>query len=296
VERGRRGDRAGVPRQPSGRGAPLAALLALLLAAGACAREARSDRPVVAVSMLPLGWLVERIAGDLVQVEVMIPPGASEVSFEPALPQLQAASRASLYVKLGHPAFEFEAAWLDDLLASRAELPVVDACAGLPLRPDDPHVWTSPRAMAGMARNVATALERILPEHAAALHERLRMLLADIDALDAELRAAFADRHGARFVVLHPAWGYLAADYGLEQIALEREGKEPGVRELAERVAQARADRIRVVFVQPQLDARSASALAAEIGADVESLDPLAADWAANLRHVARPLHDASAP
>jgi zinc transport system substrate-binding protein len=250
----------------------------------------------VAVSVLPLAWLVERLAGDRVRVEVMIPPGASEVSYEPALPQLEAAARASLYVKLGHPAFEFEAAWLDDLLTGRAGLPVVDACAGVPLRAEDPHVWTSPRAMAVMARNVATGLEAILPDQGPALRANLAGLLDEIDAVDNDLRAILADRRGARFLVLHPAWGHLAADYGLEQIAVEREGKEPGVRELAELAERARADGIRVVFVQPQLELRSASALAAEIGAEVESLDPLARDWPGNLRHVARRIHAGAAP
>jgi zinc transport system substrate-binding protein len=271
-------------------------LLVLPPGAPACSRETPAGPPVVAVSVLPLAWLVERVAGDRVRVEVMIPPGASEVSFEPTLAQLEAAANASLYVKLGHPAFEFEEAWLDDLLAGRADLPVVDACTGLPLHATDPHVWTSPRAMAGMARNVAAGLERILPEQAPALRANLAALLVEIDALDAEIRGILADRRGARFLVLHPAWGYLAEDYGLEQIALEREGKEPGVRELAELVARARADGMRVVFVQPQLDLRSASALAAEIGAGIESLDPLAHDWPANLRHVARRLHEGSAP
>jgi zinc transport system substrate-binding protein len=301
MRRGRRSDEAGAPRPrrsaaPAPRAAALAALLALLPGALACARERPVGPPLVAVSVLPLAWLVERIAEDRVRVEVMIPPGASEVSYEPALAQLEAVAHASLYVKLGHPAFEFEEAWLDDLLGGRAGLPVLDACAGLPVRDADPHVWTSPRAMAGMAQNVATGLETILPGERAALRANLATLRAEIDALDAEIRGILADRRGARFLVLHPAWGYLAADYDLEQIALQREGKEPGVRELAELVARARADGIRVIFVQPQLDARSATALAAEIGAEIESLDPLAGDWPGNLRHVARRLHEGSAP
>jgi zinc transport system substrate-binding protein len=271
-------------------------LLASLLLGGACAREAPPGPPTVAVSVLPLAWLVERIAGDRVQVEVMIPPGASEVSYEPALPQLEAAARASLYVKLGHPAFEFEEAWLDDLLTGRAGLPVVDACAGLPLHADDPHVWTSPRSMAAMARNVAAGLEVMLPDQVPALRANLAEVLSEIEALDAELRGILAERRGMRFLVLHPAWGYLAADYGLEQVALERQGKEPGVRELAELAERARAAGIRVVFVQPQLDLRSASALAAEIGAEVESLDPLARDWPGNLRQVARRIHAGAVP
>jgi zinc transport system substrate-binding protein len=299
VRLGRRSEQADGSRRHGRRRhrlAALSALLALLPAAPACPRATPAGPPVVAVSVLPLAWLVERIAGDRVRVEVMIPPGASEVSFEPALAQLEAATRASLYVKLGHPAFEFEEAWLDDLLAGRSDLPVVDACAGLPLLDADPHVWTSPRSMAGMAPNVAAGLERILPDQGPALRANLAALLAEIDALDGELRGILADRRGARFLVLHPAWGYLAKDYGLEQIALEREGKEPGVRELAALVARARSDGMRVVFVQPQLDLRSASALAAEIGAAIESIDPLAADWPANLRHVAHRLHEGSAP
>ena len=97
-------------------------------------------------------------------------------------------------------------------------------------------------------------------------------------------------------MVHHPAWGYFAQEYGLEQVAIEHEGKEPDVRQLAELIQRARRDGVQVVFAQPQFDPASAELVAAEIGARVELLDPLAYDWATNLRHVARRIAEGAIP
>jgi zinc transport system substrate-binding protein len=96
--------------------------------------------------------------------------------------------------------------------------------------------------------------------------------------------------------VFHPAWGYLAAGLGLEQVAVEQEGKEPSPAELAALVDRARADRVRVVFVQPQGSPDAALVFAREVGARVEVIDPLARDWPDNLRRVAEALAGALRP
>jgi len=112
-------------------------------------------------------------------------------------------------------------------------------------------------------------------------------LLASIDALDADVRRILAPAAGKRFYVFHPAWGYLARDYGLVQISIEHGAKEPGAAELAQLMRDARADGAEVVFVQPEFSSRSAQVVADEIGAKLVSLDPLALDWPGAIRHAA---------
>ena len=157
------------------RNAPCLAILALaVVALGGCPTAPDSDpRPLVVVSVEPQRYAVDRIAGDRVRVAVLIPPGASPVTHEPGVAQLKALEQAALFVKVGHPGFPFEAAWLDALLAGAPELPVVDGSAGVASRSGDPHVWLAPRQMEQLAIALEAALERILPDQRAALAANL---------------------------------------------------------------------------------------------------------------------------
>jgi len=262
--------------------------LALPLGAGCRAAKDAPARPVVAVSVIAQRWLVERLAGDQVEVVVMIPPGARPDGYEPELAQLRALARASLYLKVGHPHFAFEEAWTDRLLAERPDLLVVDSAQGAPALEHDPHLWVSPRRMAAVVGPLADALARVAPDGAARIREREPALRAEIAETDAKLREILAPARGRSFVVLHPAWGQLAEDYGLIQISIQHENKEPDAHHLAGLVARARALGVGVVFTQPQFDDNAARVVADAIGARVEHLDPLAPDWADNLEHVAR--------
>ncbi len=275
---------------PLGRGwlAVTAFVLAALLA---CSAES-VRRPAVVVSVLPQAWLVERLAGDLVTVEVMIPPGASHATYEPTMAQMRAVSRAGLYVKVGHPAFPFERAWLDRLLRENSVLLVVDASANIPQHPGDPHIWTSPDAMRQMASTVGNALADLLPDRRDELERNRTALIEEIATLDQELRRTLAGAEGRSFLVFHPAWGYFAEHYGLRQVAIEERGKEPGPLRLARLIEWARQEKVRAVLVQPQFSHMSAELIAREIGAELVTVDPLSRDWPASLRGAARAIAD----
>jgi len=268
------------------------AVLGAVAGTEACT-ESSDGRPVVVTSVLPQQYVVDRLAEDLVRTEVMIPPGASPTTYEPGIAQVRQLDRATLYIKVGHPAFPFEAAWLDKLLAEAAKVTVVDGSAGIGIREGDPHYWLAPRHFESMAIHVADELEAVLPGmHRPAMRRRLASLRAEVEALDDEIRTLLSDIERRTFVVFHPAWGYFAEAYGLEQIAVEHEHKEPGPHQLAAFLRRARVDEVRVVFVQPQFARDSAEVLARELGARVEVLDPLAYDWPANLRRAGRALAD----
>ena len=247
-----------------------------------------SAKPLVVVSVLPQAFIVERVARGRVGIEVMIPPGASPAAYEPTIDKLAAMDRAALYVKVGHPDFPFERAWLDRLAEGRDGLEIVDSSAGVPERDGDPHVWLSPAIMRHIARNVHAALLEILPGERGVLGENLEILLAEIGSVQKTCGETLAPVQGRRFFVFHPAWGYFAEAYGLEQVAIEEHGKEPDVRHLADIVENARAAGVRTIFAQPQMSAASATLVAEEIGARVVLIDPLAYEWADNLERVAR--------
>lgn len=270
---------------PLGRSLRVISLCWLLAGCGAAELP---SRPSVVVSVLPQAYVVERLVGEGVELHLMIPPGANEATFEPTVEQLQAVSRALLYLKVGHPHFAWEAAWLDRLLSTNRSLRVVDGSRGCPLLPEDPHVWLSPSCVEAMASGVAAALAELLPEQAPTVAASLGTFREEIAALDAEIRTILAPFHGRAFLVFHPAWGYFAREYGLRQIAIQRGSLEPGTREVAEVVRQAREEGMHTVFVQPQFSSQSAELVAREIGGSVVALDPLARDWPSSLRRAAR--------
>jgi zinc transport system substrate-binding protein len=138
------------------------------------------------------------------------------------------------------------------------------------------------------ARHILDALVAIDPVHQSKYESNYASFMREIDELDAELKALFAGRKGEQFMVFHPSWGYFAEAYGLVQVPVEIEGKDPKPAQLQKLIRHARERHIKVVFVQPQFSAKSAELLSGEIGGQIVYTDPLAENWAGNLREVAR--------
>ncbi len=289
-------------RARAGGRAALAALVLGLLAGAGARQEAKTPVLHVAVSVPPHAWLVEAIGGDRVAVEVLIPPGASPETYEPSPRQMIALADADLYVAVGHPAFGFERRHLETVRRTHPDLPVVAIADVLDLgveggiRRVDPHLWLSPSATRVAASTIAATLTRLDPQGAESYGRGLAATLTEIDRVDQEVSRSFAGLAGSRFLVYHPAWSWLAADYGLQQIAIERGGQEPSPRALREILEQARRSGLHVVFVQPGFSDRAARVVAREIDGRVQRIDPLARDWAQNLVAAARALSTSVAP
>lgn len=257
----------------------------------ACGPPPKPTRPMVLVSVPPQAWFVDALAGDLVDVVVLVPPGASPASHEPGIDTMRALTVASLWFKVGHPSFPFEAAWLDRLLSENDSLAVVSAAPDpLPRGADDPHLWLSPEMATGAARRLAAALALVLPEQASTLNTRAEALVARIEEVDRRIADQLAPHAGRTFFVFHPAWGWFADHVGLQQVAIEHDHKLPSVNHLAESIDRARAASCRVVFVQPQFSDAAARQVAQAIGAEIVTIDPLAADWDDNLLRAASAL------
>jgi zinc transport system substrate-binding protein len=254
------------------------------------------------VSVSPQRTFVRRIAGTQVQVEVLAQPGQDPHTYEPTPRQVTKLTQADFYVRIGVP---FEDAWLPRIRAANPHMDVVDLRAGLDLSPPggskgqrdlDPHLWTSPLLVKRMGRYLCAYLSRRDPSGRAFYQAHYATFAADLERLDRDIRSTLAGLEQRSFMVFHPAWGAFAAAYGLTQIAIEQFGKEPGAKALGRLIDQARRQAIRVIFVQPQLDRKAARTLAAAIGGRVEVLDPLAEDYFANLRRVARRIAEARRP
>lgn len=245
----------------------------------ACSPETGDDRLSVAVTVAPLAGLVDRVAGDVADVTVMIPAGASPVTYEPSFSQVRAAAGADVYVSVGHPAFAWEITWLNGLL-ERGEAIVVSGADGCDVLPDDPHVWLSLPCARSMAEGIALAVQQARPEAAEVVAASLEDLLTEMARLGAEADSLLGSHRGGSFIVLHPAWGYLARDYDLRQMAILEHGSgDAGPAELAAIVEEARKAGLVNVVVQPQFSAEAARLVADELGGETVPVDPLVRNW-----------------
>ena len=259
------------------------------------------ERLRVFVSILPQKFIVEQIGREIVDVDVMVQPGASPHTYEPRPQQMVAISRARLYFAIG---VQFEKAWLERIASSNPTMKIINTHEGIQrmqmLGHDhdkegepDPHIWLSPPLVLSQARNILAALQKADPSNFELYEANYRRLASKIIDLDSELRKIFKDKKGRSFMVFHPAWGYFARAYGLSQIPIELEGKEPKPAQLKKLIQEARNRNVKIIFLQPQFSARSAEQVAREIGGEVVTVDPLAFDWEANMKEVAAKFHKA---
>lgn len=257
----------------------------------------------VFVSVVPQRFLVERVGGDQVVARAMVAPGHSPATYEPQPRQVLALQDADLYLAVGVP---FESAWLPRIRGAVPRLRIEDLRAGLDLpagvphrhgdhghEGPDPHLWTDPLLCMQMAARIRDLLAELRPAQAQIFADNYRRLAESLRTLDAELRDRLSGLSTRAFLVFHPAWGYFARRYGLEQVAIEHEGKEPGARALAALIERARAAGIRAVFVQPQFSRRLAEQVAEAIGGQAIVADPLAPDCLTGLRRFADHLLEA---
>ena len=271
------------------------AIFSLLIAGflSACSPQPASQEKTLYVSILPMRSLVKEIVGEDFRIEVLVPPGASPETFEPTPRQFIGLNEAQLVFNVG--LLEFETALLDKIEdrtkivdLSRGIVRIEGSCAHAGRNGSDhahgvvPHVWTSPRALQRMAENAYEAIHARWPDSAkyTANHARLQEELRQLDLRTAEKIARSGIRY---FIIYHPALTYYARDYGLQQEAVEADGKEPSAKRLTALIRQARKDGIGRILYQNQFPVSVVETIARDIGAECAEIDPLREDAIANI-------------
>ena len=266
-----------------------------LLLVVSCSAPRTVDKECIYVSIAPLRALVEAIVEQDFPIEVLVPAGASPENFEPTPKQFIAVNEAQWLFSTG--LIDFETTLLAKL---RDQANIVDLSQEIPLIAGscshshhghhhahgvDPHTWTAPRALKTMSRTIYETIHERYPD-SVRYTQNFNRLQEKIDSLDRTVEARIKEAGVASFIIYHPALTYYARDYGLRQIAIEEEGKEPSAKRLAELIRTAHVEGIHTVLVQCQYPTSSVEAVARDMQAEVLVIDPLAEDVLENIDRI----------
>jgi zinc transport system substrate-binding protein len=276
-------------------------ILTLLILCACTNTPQKNDKPIITVTLEPLRYFTEAIAGDNFQVISMVPKGSSPESYDPTPQQLVNLSQSQAYFRIGY--IDFEQAWMDKLEANSPDMKVYDTSVGVDLIRGEghwhgdhyheggvePHIWNSTQNALIIAENIYKALCELDAAHQADYQKRLEVLKETIRQTDENVKA-FLKNADKTFLIYHPALSYFARDYELKQISMEEGGKEPSPAQLKAMIETCRKEKIHTIFVQQEFDQRNAQLIANELGINIVSINPLSYDWAEEMVRVAKAL------
>lgn len=276
-------------------------ILTLCILCGCGNATHNSDKPIITVTIEPLRYFTEAIAGEHFKVVSMVPKGSSPESYDPTPQQLVALGNSQAYLRIGY--IGFEQAWMKKLEANHPNMKVYDTSQGIDLIRSEghwhgdhfheggvePHIWNSTQNASMMADNIYKALCELDSTHQEEYKHRLDSLKKTIARTDENVKAILKNA-STSFLIYHPALSYFARDYGLKQISIEEGGKEPSPAHLKELIELCKREKIHVIFVQQEFDQRNAQLIADELGIKVVSINPLSYDWTDEMENAARSL------
>ena len=261
----------------------------------------KSEKPILTVTLEPLRYFTEAIAGDNYEVVSMVPKGSSPESYDPTPQQLVNLSKSQAYFRIGY--IGFEQAWMKKLEANCPNMKVYDTSKGIDLIRDkghwhgdhfheggvEPHVWNSTQNALIIADNIYQALCELDSTHQEDYQKRLDVLKQTIRQTDANVHTLL-ENADSTFLIYHPALSYFARDYGLKQVSIEEGGKEPSPAQLKTLIETCRNENVHTIFVQQEFDQRNAQLIANELGVNIVSINPLSYDWVKEMIRIAEAL------
>lgn len=255
-----------------------------------------AEKPKVLVSVAPYVPICKDLSDDLITTELLVPTGFSSHTYEPTPKQIFSCLDASLWFTIGEL---FEVKIKKVLQNENPHLAVIDLRQGLSLLKEschhachshesaDPHIWMSPKMMLTQVITMAKALETAFPTFKEAIEQNLAKTTKKLETLDKEIRLILANKQGHKIFVSHPAYGYFCREYGLKQVAIEFEGKDPTPRDLTTLIKQAKQAHVQMIFTQPQYSTKAAEIIANETDARVVSLNPYSENYYESMKEIA---------
>lgn len=268
----------------------ISSVMLVLLFSG-CRQRDRSPEMIVTVSIQPLGYFVDRLTDGALELNVMVPPGASHSTYAPTTQQFMRLSDSGIYLRIGY--LGYEQAWIGRLRELNPEMTVLNLSDHTELIQGeeldhgdhvheggiDPHIWMSPRVMQLLLPKIRDVILGVYPELTQLVEQNYPSLAEELAAFDEAFIRLSEELTQKSFMIYHPALTYLARDYGFTQISIEHEGKEPSPAMLRRIIRDAREHNIPVIFIQAEYDMRSAELVSRETGAKLAQIQPEAYNW-----------------
>lgn len=274
-----------------------------------CSSVAKTDENTVFVTIEPLRYLTEQVAGSQWKVVTMVPEGSSPETYDPTPVQLVQLSGSRAFFAVGYLGFEKQ--WLDNIKENAKGVAFYNTGDGIELIEGhhhhhhhdgdeddddeneegvDPHIWTTPKNALQMARNICSAFCQMDAAHAEDYQHNLMELEKTIMKTDSAIRQQCAQGVQPAFAIYHPSLTYFAKDYGIQQICIEEDGKEPSPSQLQSLVKKCRENQVRTIFIQAEFNTQNAETLAKEIGAQLVPINPLSYDWNGQMLNIIQSL------
>ncbi len=274
-------------------------ILCFMFAAG-CHKTSlpQEKKPTVLVSLAPYAYVVKKLAPQLVEVETLVPTGANPHLYEAPLKKVEQHKKAALWIYLGE---NFDKKMLQSFKENGSEIQTIDVAQGIELLEEegscsahchhdskDLHLWMSPSIVKVQAEKIAQGLIKILPDHKQLIEENLTAFILELDLLDKTLADLLAPKKGSSILVSHPAFAYFCKEYGLHQLSIETEGKEPKPQDIDHLLFHAREGNIETIITEPQHSNKGAEAMAEALGISTQMIDPYTEDYTDNLLNLAK--------
>ncbi|MGL5787158.1 MAG: metal ABC transporter solute-binding protein, Zn/Mn family [Bacteroidales bacterium] len=274
---------------------PLIVLFGVLFFQLSCNRSHNPKR-TIAVTIQPQKYFAERLAGDKFDIFCVVPSGSSPESYDPSASLVLQLGKSDAYFKVGELGFEL--AWMDKIQHNNPDLKIFDLSQGIEpvvgthmcihdeddshsheISSTDPHYWNSPKEVKIMLQNMCNAFIELDPENEDYYKNNLKTILEEVEDVDSEIQSILTNNKSSAFLIYHPALSYFARDYGLKQLSIEENGKEPTPNHLKNLIDSARTNNIHVIFVQREFDTNNAAVIAGETQSMIIEIDPLNYNW-----------------
>ncbi len=267
-----------------------------ILAFASCGSgEDKANMPTLTVTVEPLRYFTEAIAGNRFRVVSMVPDGNNPETYDPTPQQLVLLSKSRACFRIGY--IGFERTWMDRLKDNMPNLVFYDMSAGIELIHDeghrhangenvDPHIWNSVTNARLIAENVCSALCELDSSGQEYYRNRMDSLSQVFNETELQIGREIATADQA-FLIFHPALSYFARDYGLKQICIEENGKEPSPAHLKVLIGICRKEGIRTAFIQQEFDRRNAELIANELNLKLVTINPLSYHWDREMLRIA---------
>lgn len=277
--------------------------------------EKRVGEKIVSVTIEPQRFFAEKIAGDKFAVNCVVPAGQSPETCDPTPRQMIQVGKSQAYLRIGP--IGFEQAWMDNIKENNPGLRIFDLSEGISFLKEpeeeacehpheegeehhhhhhpggvDPHTWSSIAGAKVIAKNTLDAFVALDPENQAYYQGNYESLMKEIAETEQTITALLQPLTSRTFIIYHPALTYLADEYGLTQLCIEMDGKEPSPAQLKELVETARKYDAKVVFIQKEFDQKNAELIAKETGCRLVPINPLDYNWSKEMIYIAKSLTD----